>query len=42
MNILLAEDEKHLSRALVTAMQATGYHVDPAYNGRQYWDSGRL
>lgn len=29
MNILLAEDEKQLSRALVTAMQATGYHVDP-------------
>ena len=35
MNILLAEDEKQLSRALVTAMQATGYHVDPAYNGQE-------
>ena len=38
MNILLAEDEKQLSRALVTAMQATGYHVDPAYNGQEAVD----
>lgn len=38
MNIPLAEDEKHLSRALVTAMQATGYHVDPAYNGQEAVD----
>lgn len=38
MNILLAEDEKKLSRALVTAMQATGYHVDPAYNGQEAVD----
>lgn len=38
MNILLAEDEKQLSRALVTAIQATGYHVDPAYNGQEAVD----
>lgn len=38
MNILLAEDEKQLSRALVKAMQATGYHVDPAYNGQEAVD----
>ena len=38
MNIQLAEDEKQLSRALVTAMQATGYHVDPAYNGQEAVD----
>ena len=38
MNILLAEDERQLSRALVTAMQATGYHVDPAYNGQEAVD----
>ena len=38
MNILLAEDEKQLSHALVTAMQATGYHVDPAYNGQEAVD----
>ncbi|MEK1481938.1 response regulator transcription factor [Limosilactobacillus fermentum] len=38
MNILLAEDAKQLSRALVTAMQATGYHVDPAYNGQEAVD----
>ncbi|EEI21572.1 response regulator transcription factor [Limosilactobacillus fermentum] len=38
MNILLAEDEKQLSRALVTAMQANGYHVDPAYNGQEAVD----
>ncbi len=38
MNILLAEDENQLSRALVTAMQATGYHVDPAYNGQEAVD----
>ena len=38
MNILLAEDEKQLSRALVTAMQATDYHVDPAYNGQEAVD----
>ena len=38
MNILLAEDEKQLSRALVTAMQATGYHVDPAYDGQEAVD----
>ncbi|AOR74143.1 Response regulator [Limosilactobacillus fermentum] len=36
--MLLAEDEKQLSRALVTAMQATGYHVDPAYNGQEAVD----
>ncbi len=35
MNILLAEDEQQLSRALVTAMKATGYEVDPAYNGQE-------
>ncbi|KRL00493.1 response regulator transcription factor [Liquorilactobacillus capillatus] len=33
MRILLAEDEKELSRVLVTAMHSKGYSVDPAYNG---------
>ncbi|WP_311408689.1 response regulator transcription factor [Liquorilactobacillus uvarum] len=33
MRILLAEDEKELSRVLVTAMRSIGYTVDPVYNG---------
>ncbi|EJF01571.1 response regulator transcription factor [Liquorilactobacillus mali] len=33
MRILLAEDEKELSRVLIAAMQSTGYEVVPVYNG---------
>lgn len=33
MKILLAEDEKELSRALVTVLNAAGYPTDAVYNG---------
>ncbi len=33
MNILLAEDEKDLSRALVAVLQHNGYTVTPVYDG---------
>ena len=33
MRILLAEDEKELSRVLSAAMQSTGYEVVPVYTG---------
>lgn len=35
MRILLAEDEKELSRVLSAAMQSTGYEVVPVYNGAE-------
>ncbi|MFT9411696.1 response regulator transcription factor [Liquorilactobacillus hordei] len=35
MRILLAEDEKELSRVLSAAMQSTGYEVVPIYNGAE-------
>lgn len=34
MKILLAEDEKQLSRVLIMAMQSVGYDVDPVFNGQ--------
>ena len=33
MRILLAEDEKSLSRVLVTIFEKNHYSVDPVYNG---------
>lgn len=33
MRVLLAEDEKELSRVLCAAMQSKGYEVIPVYNG---------
>lgn len=33
MKILLAEDEKELSRALAAVLTAAGYHTDAVYNG---------
>lgn len=35
MKILLAEDEKQLSRVLVMAMKSVGYDVDPVFNGQE-------
>ena len=35
MNILLAEDEKDLSRALVAVLQHNGYEVTPVYDGEE-------
>ena len=33
MRLLLAEDEKELSNALVTILKLKGYDVDAAYDG---------
>ena len=38
MRILLAEDEKALSRVLVTILEKNGYSVDPVYNGEDALD----
>lgn len=35
MKILLAEDEKQLSRVLIMAMKSVGYDVDPVSNGQE-------
>jgi len=35
MKILLAEDEKDLSRALVAVLSHNGYEVDPVYDGQE-------
>ncbi len=35
MKILLAEDEKDLSRALVAVLSHKGYEVDPVYDGQE-------
>lgn len=35
MKILLAEDEKLLSRVLIMAMKSVGYDVDPVFNGQE-------
>ena len=35
MKILLAEDEKQLSRVLIMAMKSVGYDVDPVFNGQE-------
>lgn len=38
MRLLLAEDEKELSNALVTILKLKGYDVDAAYDGKQALD----
>lgn len=38
MRLLLAEDEKALSRALVTILERSHYGVDAVYNGRDALD----
>ncbi|WP_312045347.1 response regulator, partial [Anaerotignum sp.] len=38
MRILLAEDEKELSDALVTILQRNGFSVDAVYNGQEALD----
>lgn len=40
MRILLAEDEKELSRALVSILKHNNYSVDPVYNGEDALDYG--
>ncbi len=35
MRILLAEDEKDLSRAITTILEHSGYDVDPVYDGQE-------
>ncbi|SHI06226.1 response regulator transcription factor [Clostridium grantii] len=43
MRILLAEDERDLSEALVTVLQKNNYSVDAVYNGQdavEYMDAG--
>lgn len=41
MKILLAEDEKQLSRVLVMAMKSVGYDVDPVFNGQEAIEHAR-
>ncbi len=38
MRLLLAEDEKELSRALVAILQMKGYEVDAAYDGAEAYE----
>ena len=38
MRLLLAEDEKHLSKALVTLLKYNNYSVDAVYNGQDALD----
>lgn len=38
MRLLLAEDEKELSRALVTILKHNHYSVDAVYNGKEALD----
>lgn len=38
MRLLLAEDEKDLSKALVTVLEKNNYSVDPVYNGQDAVD----
>lgn len=38
MRLLLAEDEKDLSKALVTVLEKNNYSVDPVYNGQDAID----
>jgi DNA-binding response OmpR family regulator len=40
MRILLAEDEKELSNALVTIFKHNNYSIDPVYNGADALDYG--
>ncbi len=41
MNILLAEDEKDLSRALVAILEHNGYTVTAVYNGQEAVDAAK-
>lgn len=41
MRLLLAEDEKELSRALVAVLNHEGYDVDPVYDGEEAVEKGR-
>ena len=38
MRLLLAEDEKELSKALTTILKHNGYSVDAVYNGKDALD----
>lgn len=38
MKLLLAEDEKALSKALVTILERSNYSVDPVYDGQEALD----
>lgn len=40
MRILLAEDERSLSRALVAILTHSGYEVDPVYDGQEALEYG--
>lgn len=40
MRLLLAEDEKELSKALCTVLKHNNYSVDPVYNGQDALDYG--
>ena len=40
MRLLLAEDEKELSRALVAVLNHEGYDVDPVYDGEEAVEKG--
>ena len=40
MRILLAEDEKELSNALVAILKHNNYSIDPVYNGKDALDYG--
>lgn len=37
MRLLLVEDEKDLSDALVTVLKHNNYSVDAVYNGQDAW-----
>ena len=41
MRLLLAEDEKEMSAALVAILTHSGYEVDAVYDGMQAWDKIR-
>ena len=41
MNILLAEDEKDLSRALVAVLEHNGYNVTAVYDGEAAVEAGK-
>ena len=38
MRILLAEDEKSLSKAVIKILEKNNYTADPVYNGRDALD----
>ena len=41
MRLLLAEDEKEMSRAIVTVLTANGYEVDAVYDGEEALEKAR-